>query len=160
MIELLNTVCLRERLLSFQIYFRNTNILKRIHHRKKNIPKEVHLDSPQVVRDIHFGCPKQKYQKLRRVGLAPVAEWLSSRPPLQLVRIRGADVALLIKPRWGSVPHATTRRTHNEEYTTMYQGALGRKRKKIKSLKKKKLRRVTWAFEFCFFKDILLLEQF
>ena len=30
----------------------------------------------------------------------------------------------------GGVPRATTRRTHNEEYTTMYQGALGRKRKK------------------------------
>src|SRR3712207_7249434 len=29
-----------------------------------------------------------------------------------------------------SVPHATTRRTHNEEYTTMYRGTLGRKRKK------------------------------
>ena len=43
-------------------------------------------------------------------------------------------MAVLIKPRWGSVPHATTRRTHNEEYSTMYCGALGRKRKKIKSL--------------------------
>ena len=30
------------------------------------------------------------------------------------------------------VAHATTRRTHNEEYTTMYRGALGRKRKKNK----------------------------
>ena len=71
-----------------------------------------------------------------------MAEWLSSCAQLQvaqcfLVQILGVDMALLIKPRWGSVPHATTRRTHNEEYTTMYWGALGRKRKKNKILKKK-----------------------
>ena len=47
-------------------------------------------------------------------------------------------MALLIKPRWGSVPHATTRRTHNEEYTTMYWGAFGRKRKTNKIFKKEK----------------------
>ena len=33
-----------------------------------------------------------------------------------------------------NIKAATTRRTHNKEYTTMYQGALERKRKKIKSL--------------------------
>ena len=54
-----------------------------------------------------------------------------------LVRVVGADMALLIGPRWGGVPHATARRTHNGEYTTMYWGALGRKRKKRKSKKKK-----------------------
>ena len=47
-------------------------------------------------------------------------------------------MALLVRPRWGSVPHAATRGTHNKEYTTTYRRALGRKRKKIKSLKKKK----------------------
>ena len=71
-----------------------------------------------------------------------MAEWLSSRaccrgPSVSLVRILGADIALLVTPHWGSVPHATTRRTHSNEYTTMYQGALGRKRKRIKPLKKK-----------------------
>ena len=70
-----------------------------------------------------------------REGLAPWPSGLvralrCRRPSVSLVRILGADMALLIKPRWGSVPHATTRRTHNEEYTTMYLGALGRKRKK------------------------------
>ena len=55
-----------------------------------------------------------------------------------MVRILGVDMALFIEPRWGGVPHATTRGTHNKEYATMYQGALGRKRKKNKILKKKK----------------------
>ena len=60
-------------------------------------------------------------------------------------------MALLIKPRWGSVPHATTRRTHHKEYTTMYRGALGRKRKKIKSLKKKKeCHQLVWKWISCF----------
>ena len=69
---------------------------------------------------------------------AQVCALCCRQPSVLLVRILGADMALLIKPRRGSVPHATTRRTHNEEYTTLYWGALGRKRKKIKSLKKKK----------------------
>ena len=48
----------------------------------------------------------------------PVAKLLSSRTPRQQprvspLRILGADMAPLIKPRWGSVPHATTRTTHN-----------------------------------------------
>ena len=49
----------------------------------------------------------------------PVAEWLSSGAQLQAaqcfvgLRILGADMALLMEPRWGSIPHATTRRTHN-----------------------------------------------
>ena len=47
-------------------------------------------------------------------------------------------MALLIKPRWGSVPHVTTRRTHNEEYTTMYPGGFGEKKEKNKIFKKKK----------------------
>ena len=53
-----------------------------------------------------------------QLGASPVAKWLSSRAPLQWprvspVRILGADTAPLIRPRWGSIPHATTRRIHN-----------------------------------------------
>ena len=49
-------------------------------------------------------------------------------------------MALLIRPRWGSVPRATAGRSHNKEYTAMYGGPLGRKRKKIiKSLKKNQI---------------------
>ena len=80
-------------------------------------------------------------------GLAPwPSGWVRMlrcrRPSVSSVRILGADMAPLIKPRWGGVPHATTGRTHSWEYTTMYQGALGRKRKKIKSLKRKKTYRL------------------
>ena len=52
------------------------------------------------------------------LGAGPMAEWLSShawlrRPRVSPVRILGADVALLVRPCWGSVPCATTERTHN-----------------------------------------------
>ena len=75
-------------------------------------------------------------------GLAPwPSGWVRAlrcrRPSVSLVRVLGADMALLVKPRWGSVPHATAGRTHGEEYTTVYWGALGRKRKN-KIFKKKK----------------------
>ena len=75
-------------------------------------------------------------------GAGPVAEWLSSRAPLPWpgvspVQVLGADMAPLIQPCWGSIPRATARRTHNWEYTAMYWGALGRKRKN-KILKKKR----------------------
>ena len=48
----------------------------------------------------------------------PVTKWLSSCTPLRwprvfLIRILGADMAPLIRPRYGGVPHATTRRIHN-----------------------------------------------
>ena len=45
----------------------------------------------------------------------PVAEWLSSRVPLRRPRVQilGVDMARLVRPRWGSVPHPTTRRTCN-----------------------------------------------
>ena len=72
-----------------------------------------------------------------------MAEWLSScallpwQPGVSPVRILGTDVAPLIKPCWGSIPHATTRRTHNWKYTTMY---WGRKRKN-KILKKRERNR-------------------
>ena len=51
-------------------------------------------------------------------GPGPVAEWLSLHALLWLprvlpVRILDVDMALLIRPCWGHVPHATTRRTHN-----------------------------------------------
>ena len=103
--------------------------------------------------DDHFPLPGQKkYSKKTKrekiigkahtlktnVGAGPVGEWLSSCAPLQAAQCfvgsnLGTDMILLIKPHWGSVPHATTRRTYNKEYTTVYWGALGRKRKKIKS---------------------------
>ena len=60
-----------------------------------------------------------------------MAEWLNSRtllpwPRISPVRILGVDVAPLIRPCWGGIPHATTRRTHN-----YIPGALG-KNKKVK----------------------------
>ena len=68
-------------------------------------------------------------------GAGPVVRWLSSRAPLwqprvSPVQILSADMAPLIRPCWGGVQHATTRRTHNEEYTTMYRGLWGEKGKK------------------------------
>ena len=47
-----------------------------------------------------------------------MAEWLSSHasllwPRVLPVWILGADRALLIRPCWGGIPHATTRRNHN-----------------------------------------------
>ena len=46
------------------------------------------------------------------------AQWSSScalfwRPRVSPVRVLGVDMALLIGSCWGSIPHATTRRTHN-----------------------------------------------
>ena len=51
-------------------------------------------------------------------GASPMAKWLSSLallgwPRVSLVQILGADMAPLIRSCCGSVPHATTRRTHN-----------------------------------------------
>ena len=51
-------------------------------------------------------------------GDGPVAERLSSCtllrwPRVSLVRILGTDMAPLIRPCWGGIPHATTRRTYN-----------------------------------------------
>ena len=52
-------------------------------------------------------------------GAGPVAEWLSScallrQPRVSPVQILGADMAhCSVRPRWGGVPHATSRRTHN-----------------------------------------------
>ena len=73
-------------------------------------------------------------------GASPVAEWLSSCAPLQwprvlLVQILGTDMVPLISPSWGSVPHATTRRTHNYNIQLCTRGRGGEKaEKKIRTL--------------------------
>ena len=51
-------------------------------------------------------------------GTSPVVQQLSFHIPLWWPRVSpvwipGADMAPLIKPCWGGVPHSTTRRTHN-----------------------------------------------
>ena len=71
-------------------------------------------------------------------GASPVPEWLSSNPLLWLPRVSrvwipSIDMTLLIRPCWGSVPHSTTRGP-TTRYTTMYWGALGRRRRKKKRL--------------------------
>ena len=48
-------------------------------------------------------------------------------------------MALLIKPGEAASHMSQLEGPMTKEYATMYQGALGRKRKKIKSLKKKEL---------------------
>ena len=69
-------------------------------------------------------------------GAGPVAKWLSSRALLQAAQcFVGSNPGC----GHGTTHHTTLRQRptyHNEEYTAMYRGALGRKRKKIKSLKK------------------------
>ena len=49
---------------------------------------------------------------------SPMAQWLSlhtwlQQPMVSVIQILGMDLALLIKPCWGGVPHSTARRTHN-----------------------------------------------
>ena len=53
--------------------------------------------------------------KSQTLGAGSMAKWLSSRTPQWRPRvwILGADMALLFRPRWGGVPHPTTRRTCN-----------------------------------------------
>ena len=72
-----------------------------------------------------------------------MAQWLSSRALLQVAQCfvsskpghgHGTAHQAMLRQR----PHATTRRTHNEEYTTMYRGALGRKIFKKKKKRKNK----------------------
>ena len=51
-------------------------------------------------------------------GTGPMAKWLSShallrRPRVLWVWILGVDMAPLIRPCWGGVPHSTTRGTHH-----------------------------------------------
>ena len=71
-----------------------------------------------------------------------MAEWLSSHSPLQAAQCIGGSSpgyghGTAHQATLGRRPTSTARRTHNEEYTTMYWGALGRKSKKNKILKKK-----------------------
>src|SRR3712207_4387445 len=72
-------------------------------------------------------------------GASPMAEWLSLCAPLQRprvlpVRFLGADMAPLIRPCWGGVPHATTRRTHNHNTQLCTGGLWGEKKGKKKRL--------------------------
>ena len=58
------------------------------------------------------------HEEISKYGAGPVAEWLSSRallrrPRVSAVQILGVDMAPLIRPCWGGIPYATTRRTHN-----------------------------------------------
>ena len=64
-----------------------------------------------------------------------MAEWLSSCAPLWwakvlLVGIVGADLALIIKPCWGRCPTKQNQKDLHLGYTTVYWGALGRRRRK------------------------------
>ena len=84
-------------------------------------------------------CKREEAKNNARI--THVGPWLTQSFVTDvLVRILGTDKALLIKPCWGSIPHATTRRTQLK-YTTMYRAAFGRKRK-IKIFFKKKNQRI------------------
>ena len=79
-----------------------------------------------------------------------MAEWLNlcaplQRPRVSLVRILGANMAPLIGPRWGSVPHATTKNTQ------LCTGGIWGEKGKTKSLKRKwLLLGVSWWYRiFC-----------
>ena len=105
----------------------------------------LHLYFKGALKKIEKGCQsldKTDIYKYIVMGLAPwPSGWVRAlrcrRPGVSLVRVLGADLALLIEPRWGGVPHATARGTHSREYTAMYRGGFGEKKEKIKSLKKK-----------------------
>ena len=73
-----------------------------------------------------------KIRKGQKVKLeaGPTAQWLSScallpRPRVSPVQMLGVDLAPLIKPCWGGVPHSGARRNYSW-------GALGRRRKNKK----------------------------
>ena len=71
----------------------------------------------QILAEIFLGTILLYYiqYKIQTIGAGSVAEWLSLRAPLRQSRVRilGADMAPLIRPRWGGVPHPTTSRTCN-----------------------------------------------
>ena len=74
------------------------------------------------------------------VGAGPMAHWLSScaplwRPRVSPVSVLGADLAPLIRPRWGSISHSKTRRTYNWSIQLCTGGALERRRNKEKKKK-------------------------
>ena len=70
---------------------------------------------------------------------AGMAEWLSSQAPLQwprvsLVGILGVDVAPLIRPCWGSIPHSTTRGVTTRIYNYVLVGFEEKKKKQKKKI--------------------------
>ena len=88
----------------------------------KKLLKNVIFISAQLTFSLLY--PARKKSQLRNKNTktknrgGPVVEWLSLRALLQRprvlpVRILCMDLALLIKPCWGGVPHSTTRRTNN-----------------------------------------------
>ena len=86
----------------------------------------------------------QKSKERLGGGAGPMAKWLSCCAPhrwprISPVRILSMDMAPLIRPCWGSIPHATTRRTHNWKIYSCEPGALWGEKVKIKSLKRKSI---------------------
>ena len=71
--------------------------------------------SPNLIPNINpYDTP---FKNILESGAGSVAEWLSSRAPLQQPRVQilGTDMAPLVRPRWGAIPHPTTRRTCNSD---------------------------------------------
>ena len=74
----------------------------------------------------------------KNISLGPAHGWvvkfctLLQLPRVLLVRILGVDMALLVRPRWGSILHATTRRTHNWNTQLCTGGIWGGKAEKNK----------------------------
>ena len=118
---------------SFQGFrFRNFNIFQILLERKmKNI---LCMELSRLFEDPHWlnrglfwefflmvkkiTRPTWDWNNISLQGAGPMAEWLSSCAPLwqpgvPLVWILGGDMELLVRPHWGCVPHATTRRTHS-----------------------------------------------
>ena len=86
------------------------------------LQKPISLDKKTQVAsalDRDRGCDLETfYHKESTEGTGPMAEWLSfppllRQPRISPVRILGEDMAPLIKPCWGGIPHSTTRRTYN-----------------------------------------------
>ena len=70
-------------------------------------------------------------------GAGSMANWLSSCtlpqwPRISLVWILGADMALLIKPCWGGIPHGTTRITYSKNIQLCTGGLWGEEEEEIK----------------------------
>ena len=64
---------------------------------------------------------KLRFKREKRInsGAGPTAKWLGLRTLLQWPRVLpvwnlGVDMAELIKPHWGGIPHSKTSGTHNE----------------------------------------------
>ena len=107
--------------------FKSEESENRAGSRQVGIPGEVSLRAnsgvwkhafcaPDFLTSPTFNTPQgtTAYQNwLLRAG--SVAEWLSSRALLRRPRVQilGVDMAPLIRPCWGGVPHPTTRRSCN-----------------------------------------------